>query len=321
MYVRKNAASLTEEEWTRFNRAVVTLKHTFPPGASVSVYDQFVAIHFGVFGLRFDTGQNPATGPAAGIDGAHVGPAFLPWHREYIRRFEKALQAVDPSVALPYWNWGLGPAAETTTIFEDLHIGPAGSGGLSGFEVAVGYYAQFPNEVNPLGWTIHGTDGVLRHLKAGLKRNRELDMGALPTTEDVQNALQLDSYSEFRPALEAGPRLHNFLHGWVGQDMATMTSPNDPVFFLHHCQVDRIWALWQQNHPGPDNYNPDGIGGYGHRLTDRMWPWDNGQSSPGGPAAIVRPLIPTFPATDIVTPEDVLDYHPVGYRYEPETGI
>lgn len=27
------------------------------------------------------------------------------------------------------------------------------------------------------------------------------------------------------------------------------TSPNDPVFFLHHCNVDRLWWQWQQNHP------------------------------------------------------------------------
>ena len=31
--------------------------------------------------------------------------------------------------------------------------------------------------------------------------------------------------------------------------MGPGTSPNDPVFFLHHCNVDRIWALWQYAHP------------------------------------------------------------------------
>ncbi len=316
MYMRKDAASLTVAEWARFNRAVVSLKHTFPPESSISVYDQFVAIHLGVFGLRFDTGPDPATGPAAGTDGGHRGPAFLPWHREYIRRFENALQAVDPGVALPYWNWGLGAAAETAALFQDDHIGPAGSGGDSGFEVAAGYYAQAPNEVNPLGWTIH--PGV-RPFGSGLQRNRDLDTGVLPTDADVQNALGQGSFHDFRPTLEQAP-LHDFLHGWVGRDMARMTSPNDPVFFLHHCQVDRIWAMWQQEHPGADNYNPDAVGGYGHRLTDRMWPWDDGQSTPGGPAAAMPSLIPTFPATDIVTPEDVLDHQALGYCYQPEPG-
>jgi tyrosinase len=45
MYVRKNAATLTDEEWSRFMTAVVTLKHSFAQGSTVSVYDQFVALH------------------------------------------------------------------------------------------------------------------------------------------------------------------------------------------------------------------------------------------------------------------------------------
>ena len=95
MRVRKNAALLTNDEWTRYLNAVVTLKHTFPAGSSVSIYDQLVAMHLCVWGLL------GGTGPAGGTDGAHNGPAFLPWHREYLRRYEEALAAVDPGVSLP----------------------------------------------------------------------------------------------------------------------------------------------------------------------------------------------------------------------------
>ena len=53
----------------------------------------------------------------------------------------------------------------------------------------------------------------------------------------------------FARALEAGP--HNRGHGWVGGDMgSTSSSTNDVAFWLHHAQVDRIWALWQQSNPG-----------------------------------------------------------------------
>jgi Common central domain of tyrosinase len=43
--------------------------------------------------------------------------------------------------------------------------------------------------------------------------------------------------------------LHNRVHVWVGGDMEPPTSPNDPVFYLNHCNVDRVWASWQQHHP------------------------------------------------------------------------
>ncbi len=31
--------------------------------------------------------------------------------------------------------------------------------------------------------------------------------------------------------------------------MATAASPTDPLFFLHHANIDRIWAEWQKAHP------------------------------------------------------------------------
>ena len=36
---------------------------------------------------------------------AHGAPGFLPWHRAYLLDLERELQAIDPSVALPYWRF------------------------------------------------------------------------------------------------------------------------------------------------------------------------------------------------------------------------
>ena len=67
------------------------------------------------------------------------------------------------------------------------------------------------------------------------------------TEGQIQNILSQTNYAGFTNALEIGP--HNTRHVWVGGDMVTMQSPRDPAFWLHHAQVDRIWALWQQAHP------------------------------------------------------------------------
>ncbi|KAI9291213.1 Di-copper centre-containing protein, partial [Neoconidiobolus thromboides FSU 785] len=40
-------------------------------------------------------------------DYAHGVPAFLPWHRVYLRKFELVLQKIDPTVVLPYWDWSI----------------------------------------------------------------------------------------------------------------------------------------------------------------------------------------------------------------------
>ena len=85
MGIRKNQSSLTSAERSAYVSAVKALKAS-------GAYDVFVAEHRAAF----------LAGPN---DPAHGGPAFLPWHREYLRRFERALQEFDPNVSLPYWDW------------------------------------------------------------------------------------------------------------------------------------------------------------------------------------------------------------------------
>ncbi len=81
--------------------------------------------------------------------------------------------------------------------------------------------------------------------------------------------------------------------------MLLMTSPNDPVFFLHHCFVDKLWADWQAANP-TQGYLPAVGTLTRHNLTDAMHPWvDQDQS---------------------VRPTDVLDHTALGYVYDTESG-
>jgi tyrosinase len=69
------------------------------------------------------------------------------------------------------------------------------------------------------------------------------------------------------------------VHLWIGGSMAPMTSPNDPVFFLHHCFIDKVWADWQavqaaENAAAAPHYAPERDGPPGHNLADKLKPWE-----------------------------------------------
>lgn len=136
-------------------------------------------------------------------------------------------------------------------------------------------------------------------------------MGRLPTAPEVENALNVVPYDRapwhfqsgvgggsFRAGLEGG--IHNPGHMWTGGSMMAMSSPNDPVFWLHHCNIDRLWALWQQRNPGSSYLPPSGTPRVvrGHALDDPMRPWDQEANPP--------------------TPSKVLDHQALGYSYDTD---
>ena len=52
--------------------------------------------------------------------------------------------------------------------------------------------------------------------------------------------------------------------------MLRMTSPNDPVFFLHHAQIDRMWSIWQRKAPPGTPFFVASSMAAGHKLNDAM---------------------------------------------------
>src|SRR5262249_30394054 len=109
LQVRKNASSLTQQEIDAFVNAILTIKNTPAPGSSLSIYHTFVQNHQ----LAFPNHQ------------AHGGPAFLPWHREFLLEFERELQKVDPKVTIPYWDF-TAPNQPNATIFSPNFLGGNG---------------------------------------------------------------------------------------------------------------------------------------------------------------------------------------------------
>ena len=205
----------------------------------------------------------------------------------FLIRLEEQLQRVtnDAETALPYWDWAADgelpadqqPQAPLWDLLGETS-GDVVSGTLGSMQVRlVGFGMQL--------WSV---------APRPLTRNAGGDDLAptLPTTAEVAWALGNGDYDvalwdagvdsfrnriegwldhEAGPAIPPAPRNHNRVHVWVDGDMGPGTSPNDPVFYLNHCNEDRIWESWMAREGQtyrPVDGDPDAP--QGHRLNDQM---------------------------------------------------
>ncbi len=75
---------------------------------------------------------------------------------------------------------------------------------------------------------------------------RSWDPSWLATSAELDLVMANKTYSRFQRKLETGP--HNDMHNAVGGTMDSSSSPADPLFWLHHANIDRLWVSWQQTH-------------------------------------------------------------------------
>jgi tyrosinase len=271
--IRKNANTLTPGERDRFVAAFAQLNNQ-----GLGRFADFRDMHVSV-----------------SLPQAHGAAGFLPWHRAYLLDLERELQAIDASVALPYWRFDqAAPKIFTLDFF--------------GVSDALGT-VKFSN-TNPLQfWKTDGTQGV--------NRTPDFPTSQAPPgllTESQTLALS-NLYRLFR-RMEGNP--HGFAHTSFGgfiQDPAT--APKDPLFFLLHCNVDRLWAKWQRQNGRFDpavaaSYDSNPANPLGHNLPDTMWPW-NGltgntrpPTAPGGAMAASPCVSAPGPKPRV---QDCLDYH------------
>lgn len=321
LIVRKNVKDLTATEKADFVNAVLKLKTVPSPWTpSLSYYDQFVMWHRNSF--YCDTMA------------AHMGPAFLPWHREFLRLFEKALRDVSgKKITLPYWDWT--DQASTDAAFADDMMGGSGDP-ANGYALMTGPFRKGMWEIKVFDQRASDT---FRFPYITRSIGTFPHIGALPTKADVESALAVATYDaapwdvtvpealSFRNNLEGWRdedgedcedslmtplhdttvtvphEMHNGVHLWVSGafnnavgTMALNTSLNDPVFWLHHCNIDRLWTLWMKRHGKV--YLPVSGAHHGHNLNDAMWPY--------------------MTIGLQVTPASVLDNEKLGYRYQEE---
>ncbi|MFL6675721.1 MAG: tyrosinase family protein [Massilia sp.] len=129
---------------------------------------------------------------------------FLAWHRGFLYYFERQLRAISGDNTLVLPYW-------------DYYLNPV-----------IPTEFTSPTVGNPL-WTSR----VNTNVRAALT--------LAPFSSSLINFPRYWS-NAFEPSIENAP--HNPVHDIIGGWMTTMKSPVDPVFWLHHANIDRLWVAW-----------------------------------------------------------------------------
>ncbi|KAL3091996.1 hypothetical protein niasHS_005946 [Heterodera schachtii] len=225
--VRMEYRMLSDDQRARFHGALQLLKRGF----GSFEYDRLTALH-----------SNANLMPSA-----HGGPTFLLWHREYLKRMEIALRAIDPSVAIPFWDSAMDqrlPNPADSVIWSSSFMGALSAAGT----VADGPVAGW---ITPSGGPIRRSLGT-----RGGNLLTEQEVASLIGQPQIENVLAFTSRARNGACTQPTPNplsvlefIHNGVHAWVGGDMLPLTtSPQDPVFFLHHSFIDYIWEQWRLLH-------------------------------------------------------------------------
>jgi hypothetical protein len=260
---RRNAASVTQAERDAYVQAILaadTADFAFPDG--VTFWDKQNDIH--------------SAGPVQSA--AHGNPAFLPWHREFMNRYEVLLQKTNPTLKLLYWDWTRDPRQPINgfSYFSTDFMGAIGAGTTT--EVREPFVPLmspiqlvrnsrtadqtfgFRSDPNVLAraqyHNLTGNNGLRTFIETGSYHNRaHVDVGgSQPTTcpQQPETCLYALSY--------------------------VVQAARDPFFFLLHGNVDRLWAQWQRANPlrfdSRPGATPYGLDSSNANITRTMPPWD-----------------------------------------------
>jgi len=148
---------------------------------------------------------------------SHRNSLFLPWHRSYLYQFEKCLRKqIRDSFRLPYWDW---------TLDQNIPIELQDSQLLKALNIS--------RSASTLA--IPGKAGALNTKQwwesAFIEVSKTADYDTIGGDADSSGLLESP--------------YHNMVHVGVGGDMGRVpVAARDPVFWLHHCNIDRLWSLW-----------------------------------------------------------------------------
>jgi hypothetical protein len=89
--IRRNVATVSAQERARLRDAIVQLHQHFYPGSRNDTPTGGVSWWFKQDEIHAHSH-------------VHGCPAFVPWHREIVNRFEELIRQIDPQLSLHYWD-------------------------------------------------------------------------------------------------------------------------------------------------------------------------------------------------------------------------
>lgn len=129
---------------------------------------------------------------------------FLGWHRGYLYHFEQQIRLTSGDLSLILPYWDYYSDSRIPSEFTDSRIGNP-------------LYVERINTNVYQALTMSPFSSTLLNFPRGMNR-------------------------AFEPNIEVAP--HNPIHDLIGGAMTTMQSPVDPIFWLHHANIDRLWVAW-----------------------------------------------------------------------------
>ncbi len=182
----------------------------------------------------------------------HGNYFFLPWHRMYGYFFERIARAAsgDPNFTMPYWNYTSPaaralpapfrvPADDSNPLYVPQRNKDAGG---------INNGARLPASAAATFWL------PFRLTHFGTTDPTGAAFGGLVVDRPIHLTSTMGSFESY----------HNLMHVLLGGENGLMSDPNasglDPVFHLHHNNVDRLWKRWL-----------DQGGGRANPVNDRNW--------------------------------------------------
>lgn len=164
---------------------------------------------------------------------------FASWHRMYLYFFDRILRAAagDPNLVLPYWNW------------QDPNQYPLPSPFRSPANASNSLFIPAPGRPASLDTGAALLDASVVDSSAAFSDTNYETGGSLTGEGFGGGTSPPAQFNSAYGDLESQP--HNIVHSTLAGLMGDpRTAAQDPIFWLHHAEIDRLWNRWLQEGGG-----------------------------------------------------------------------